>query len=152
VLGLAAALFFTLGNDELPRGLDGPGRFCGYAPIIDLVAGEHVQPLEGGIHSGSFRWEGSFGTLDVRGMGWASKPRGEARPGRTSAGQILFGPRRERDGYVVAIWNGRNGSAYFHSPTRFTPAQLSAVQRVSLFDELGPKPENCKLSTIFVWE
>ena len=152
MLGLAAVLLFASGNDELLKGLDGPGRFCGYSPIIDLVAGERVQPLQGGIHSGSFRWEGPFGTLDVRGIGWASKPPGEARPGRTSAGQILFGPRRERHGFVVAIWNGRNGSAYFHSPKRFTPAQLSAIQRVSLFDELGPKPENCNLSTIFVWE
>ena len=54
--------------------LVGPGRFCGYSPIIDLQAGEKVVTLQGGIHGGSFLWEGPFGKLEVHGIGWASPP------------------------------------------------------------------------------
>ena len=34
--------------------LQGPARFCGFSPIIDLKEGEAVTVLRGGIHSGTF--------------------------------------------------------------------------------------------------
>lgn len=61
---------------EGPPDLTGPGRFCGFAPIIDLLPGETITTREIGIHSGSFRWTGKFGAFEVRGIGWASEPKG----------------------------------------------------------------------------
>lgn len=54
--------------------LEGPATFCGYSPIIDLLPGETVTTLQGGIHGGSFRWDGAFGSLIVHGVGWAGRP------------------------------------------------------------------------------
>ncbi|WP_213980882.1 hypothetical protein [Sphingomonas sp. dw_22] len=131
--------------------LNGPGRFCGYAPIIDLVAGERVVTLQGGIHGGTFRWEGAFGMLDVHGIGWASKPPGRIVARRAGKGPVRFGQRRVDGKYMVAIWNGRHGAAYFQSPRALTRAQLAAIDRVDLFEE-GEEPQGCKLRTIFSWE
>lgn len=131
--------------------LDGPARFCGYSPIIDLRAGERVVTLRGGIHSGTFRWSGPWGALTVRGIGWASRPSGRAVALPTATGQVRFGQRRTKDGYSVAIWNGRQGAAYFDSPVRLTAAQLAAIDRVDLFQE-GETPQDCALRTIFSWE
>ena len=130
--------------------LEGPARFCGYSPIMDLKPGEKITTLGGGIHGGSFRWDGDFGSLVVRGIGWASRPKGrlvvepsEGRPGHFA--------QRKRDGkYIVAIWNGRQGAAYFESPTRFTNRQRAAIERVRLFQE-GEEPQDCDLRTVFVW-
>jgi hypothetical protein len=131
--------------------LAGPGRFCGYAPIIDLLAGEKVTTLEGGIHGGSFRWEGAFGSLDVHGIGWARRPGGRIvktvsvnKPGR-------FAQRRVKNGYSIAIWNGGQGAAYFNSKEPFTRAQLHAIDRVALFQE-GQTPSDCELRTVFSWQ
>ncbi|MES2291280.1 MAG: hypothetical protein V4530_16265 [Pseudomonadota bacterium] len=99
--------------------LEGPGRFCGYSPIIDLVAGEKIVTLDGGIHGGSFRWEGPFGTLDVYGIGWAGRPKGRMLPGLTSKRHYRFQQRRDDGKYRVAIWNGKHGAAYFSSPEAF---------------------------------
>jgi hypothetical protein len=130
--------------------LEGPARFCGYSPIIDLLPGEKVTTLEGGIHEGRFRWDGSFGSLDVVGIGWASEPKGQiTRPlGDLPA---MFAPRRVHGRYVVAIWNGASGAAYFSSQRRITPAQLDAIGRVKLYNE-GERPSGCRLRTVFVWE
>lgn len=152
MLALGAALFLALAGSGQRGGVDGPGRFYGYGPIIELRAGEHIKPRQGGIHSGSFRWKGAFGTLEVQGIQWGGPPEREARKQPTAAGQTLFEAWREGEGYVAAIWNGRNGVAYFRSSTRFTPAQMAAIERVSLFDENGPEPQGCKLRTVFVWE
>ncbi|TGX50179.1 hypothetical protein E5A73_17300 [Sphingomonas gei] len=145
-MSLAVALALAAASD-----LEGPGRFCGYAPIIDLIAGERVVTLGGGIHSGTFRWEGAFGQLDVIGIGWASPPDSAGKAKRTSKGHLLFPPRRERGRYRVALWNGRNGVAYFSTPHRLTRQQLAAIDRVDLFEE-GEEPVGCKLRTIFSWE
>ncbi len=130
--------------------LRGPGRFCGYAPIVDLVAGERIVTLEGGIHGGTFRWEGPWGVMTVDGVGWASRPGGRALPARTSGGAIRFAERRDKRGHVVAIWNGRRGAGYFRSDNRFTPGQLAAIDRVRLFQE-GEEPSGCDLRTVFSW-
>jgi peptidoglycan/xylan/chitin deacetylase (PgdA/CDA1 family) len=127
----------------------GPGRFCGYSPIIDLREGETVERLTSGVHGGNFRWTGEFGEMEVGGIGWASKPRGRALKGRTGTGQIRFASRRDIEGFVIAIWNGRQGAAYFRSPRHFTREQLSAIDRVDLFQE-GEEPKGCKYRTIFV--
>ncbi|RYD47496.1 MAG: hypothetical protein EOP60_17330 [Sphingomonadales bacterium] len=131
-------------------GLEGPGRFCGYAPIIDLVAGEKVETLEGGIHGGTFRWDGPFGSLKVWGIGWASKPKGRIA-GRTDKGHRRFNERRAKNGFTVAIWNGETGAAYFSSPKPLTKLQLAAIDRVDLYNE-GEEPKGCDLRTVFVWE
>lgn len=135
--------------------LKGPGRFCGYSPIIDLVEGESITTLEGGIHSGSFRWDGPFGSLLVHGIGWASKPPGLMLRKKTSTGRFVFAQRETTDGFTVAIWNGKQGAAYFRSPQPLNKAQLRAIDRVDLFQETldeNEKPRGCKLSTIFVLE
>lgn len=147
----AAALMLLPGQDDAPPVWAGPGRFCGYSPIIDLVEGETIEPLEGGIHSGSFRWTGAFGTLEVSGVGWAGKPPGAALADKTGKGWTRFAEQGVKGHYQVAIWNGRQGAAYFKSPTRLTRAQLAAIDRVDLFQE-GDEPEGCKYRTIFVWE
>ena len=134
------------------RELRGPARFCGYAPIIDLLAGETVTTLEGGIHGGSFRWEGGFGPMEVRGIGWAARPKGRILKAQTEARPARFAQRRVEGRYVIAIWNGAHGTAYFTSPTPFTPQQLNAIDRVTLYEEGQDPPGKCTLRTIFVWE
>ncbi|HEY0149780.1 MAG TPA: hypothetical protein VGB70_12365 [Allosphingosinicella sp.] len=131
--------------------LSGPGRFCGYSPIIDLLPGERVITGKAGIHAGEFVWQGAFGKLEVKGIGWAGRPTGIGAAGRTAKGLEKSEPRRERGGYVVALWNGRNAAAYFFSPRRLTRAQLTAIDRVDLYQE-GEEPEGCKLRTAFSWE
>ena len=131
--------------------LAGPARFCGYAPIIDLLPGEKVTTLEGGIHGGSFRWEGSFGSFEVHGIGWAAPVSGRMLNQATADRPAVFAQRRVKKGYQVAIWNGAHGTAYFISPTRFGAPQMAAIKRVRLFEE-GQEPSGCKLRTIFVWE
>ena len=131
--------------------LAGPGRFCGYSPIIDLLSGERVVTLEGGIHGGSFRWEGQFGTLEVHGVRWAARPTGRIVRHSSATKPARFAHRRTKTGYSVAIWNGAQGAAYFSSPRPFTSAQLEAVDRVFLYQE-GQTPLGCKLRTIFSWD
>ncbi len=150
-IAMLAATFGFLAPPVAAQDWIGPGRFCGYSPVIDLLAGEKVTPLEGGIHAGSFRWEGSFGAMKVVGIGWASPPPGFVAAGRTSKGMTLFRQRRMKGEYRVAIWNRSHGVAYFSSPNRFTGAQRAAVDRVDLHDE-GDEPQGCKWRTIFSWE
>ncbi|WP_223262633.1 hypothetical protein [Sphingobium sp. SCG-1] len=126
----------------------GPGRFCGYSPIIDLRDDEKVTTLEGGIHGGSFRWEGAFGTLEVHGIAWASRPKGRIVKARSSNGPARFAQKRVDRLYQIAIWNGEHGAAYFKSPNPFTQPQLDAINRVELFEE-GQTPSNCRWRTIF---
>lgn len=130
--------------------LEGPATFCGYSPIIDLQPGETVTTLQGGMHAGSFRWDGAFGSLVVHGVGWARRPNGRlvVAPSEGNLGRFA---QRKRDGkYIIAIWNGRQGVAYFESPTRFTGKQINAIGRVRLFQE-GEEPSNCDLRTVFDW-
>lgn len=131
--------------------LRGPARFCGYSPIIDLLPGEKITTLEGGIHGGSFRWEGAFGSLNVRGIGWAGRPDGEIvePPTDTKAGR--FAQRKVNGRYEVAIWNGSHGAAYFNSARPLTARQIEAIKRVSLFEE-GQTPSDCSLRTVFSWD
>ncbi|WP_332803198.1 hypothetical protein [Sphingomonas sp. RT2P30] len=131
--------------------LVGPARFCGYAPIIDLLPGEKVTTLDGGIHGGSFRWEGAFGSFEVLGIGWAAPAKGRMLNPPAADRPAMFAQRRVKHGYQVAIWNGAHGTAYFTSPTPFDAPQLAAIRRVRLFEE-GQEPSGCKLRTIFVWE
>ncbi len=120
-------------------------------PIIDLREGERIVTLQGGIHGGTFRWEGPWGVMTVDGVGWASRPPGRALPTRTPGDAIRFAERQDEDGRVVALWNGRQGAAYFRTKGRFTPARIAAIDRVRLFQE-GEEPEGCKLRTVFSWE
>ena len=130
--------------------LEGPARFCGYSPIIDLKFGEKITTLQGGLHGGSFQWAGDFGSLVVRGIGWASRPKGRLVV-EPSDGRLGHFAQRKRDGkYIIAIWNGRQGVAYFESGTRFTDQQRAAIDRVRVFQE-GEEPSGCDLRTVFVW-
>lgn len=146
-MALAAAMQMPVNAGTL----DGPGRFCGYAPIIDLLPGEKITTLTGGIHAGSFRWDGSFGTLDVSGIGWAGRPKGRIVKARTDQEPARLAQKRVDGLYQIAIWNGAHGLAYFTSAKPFTSAQLDAIDRVRLFEE-GENPAGCDLRTIFVWD
>lgn len=130
--------------------LEGPARFCGFSPIIDLEKGERIVTLDGGVHGGSFRWEGPFGSLLVYGLGWAAKPPGDALK-RTARGHRRFPERQDKRGYTVALWNGQQGAAYFSSQKPLTKAQRAAIDRVDLYNE-GEEPEGCALRTVFSWE
>ena len=103
---LFLALAVALPNQAIADELAGSARFCGYSPIIDLFEGEKITTLDGGIHSGSFRWEGPFGSLDVSGLGWAGRPDGRIVEAQTDAKPARFAQRRVEGRYVVAIWNG----------------------------------------------
>jgi hypothetical protein len=149
VLLAAVATMFSAKPDS--GELVGPARFCGYSPIIDLLPGERVLTLEGGIHGGRFRWDGSFGSLDVFGTGWASRPPGRISRPQTDTRPARFAQRREDDRYVVAIWNGEHGAAYFSSDKPLTLRQTRAISRVTLYQE-GETPSGCDLQTVFVWE
>jgi hypothetical protein len=149
---LLAAVLFSAPVPAFAGELIGPGRFCGYAPVIDLAEGERIVTLSGGIHGGAFEWHGEFGVMTVRGIGWASKPSGRMLAQPTSKGHAVFRERRDDGRFVVAIWNHENGAAYFSSARKFTEAQLTAIDRVDLFDETKPEPSGCKLRTVFVWE
>ena len=129
----------------------GPGRFCGYASIIDLISGEKVTTLRGGIHGGSFRWDGKFGSLEVLGIGSASRPEGSVVRSGSGTEPQRFAQRRDGKQFSVAIWNGANGAAYFNSKKPLTKAQLAAIDRVILFEE-GQTPSDCDLRTVFSWE
>jgi hypothetical protein len=150
--GLFLGLLLAVSLPVQASDLNGPGRFCGYAPVIDLLEGESVTSLDGGIHSGSFRWDGSFGTLYVRGIGWASKPKGRVAVSSNARGVTRFKQSRIKSEYVIAIWNRNYGAAYFKSKRPMIEEQIAAIDRVYLFDEDGPQPDGCKLRTIFVWE
>lgn len=132
--------------------LTGPGRFCGAAPIIDLLPGETITTREIGIHSGSFRWTGEFGAFEVRGIGWASQPKGHLIREPTAAQPGRFKQRRDKGRFVVAIWNGGHGAAYFTSERPFSAAQIAAIDRVTLFEEGQSPPEGCTLRTTFSWD
>jgi hypothetical protein len=116
-----------------------------------LLDGESVTILQGGIHGGSFRWDGAFGSLEVRGIGWASRPKGRIVSEQTDLRPARFAQRRSDGRYEIAIWNGRHGAAHFISEHRFTNQQIEAIGRVRLFEE-GETPEGCNLRTVFLWE
>ncbi len=145
IVAMLAASSATAGK------LEGPARFCGYSPIIDLEAGETVWTLEGGIHGGTFRWDGDFGSLEVNGIGWASRPKGQMVREPQDDRPARFEQRYSEREYVVAVWNGRQAAAYFSSAKPMTRRQLEAIDRVRLFQE-GETPEDCNLRTTFSWE
>lgn len=150
--GIAAAILASLFSmPAAAADLKGPARFCGYSPIIDLRSGEKVTTLGGGIHGGSFRWEGAFGALDVDGIGWASRPKGRMTTPPTAKKPAVFAQRRRDDRYMIAIWNGEHGAAYFSSDAPLTAAQRKAIGRVTLYNE-GEKPSGCDLWTTFSWD
>lgn len=148
---LATVIATALASSAVAGELNGPGRFCGYAPIIDLAPGEKITTLSGGIHSGKFRWEGDFGALEVSGIGWAARPGGRIEEPAMGSRPARFAQRRVDGGYVIAIWNGSHGAAYFRSPSRLTNAQIRAIRRVTLYEE-AETPEGCDLRMMFVWE
>jgi len=152
-LPVAGLLALTLALSARAHAADlkGPARFCGYSPIIDLLPGETVTTLAGGMHAGSFRWQGAFGTLQVNGIGWASRPKGRIARPLSASRPARFAQRRDDGSYQVAIWNGAHGAAYFTSPRPLSAAQLTAIDRVTLFEE-GQDPSGCDLRTVFSWE
>ncbi|MBI1685889.1 hypothetical protein [Caulobacter hibisci] len=131
--------------------LAGPGRFCGYSPIIDLLPGEKVTTLQGGAHAGTFRWEGPFGVLEVSGSGWGARPPGAIVRRLSKTEPARFAQRRDHGRHVVALWNGGYGAAHFSSDKRLTKAQIAAIDRVRLFQE-GETPSGCDLRTVFSWD
>lgn len=145
VIAIAFPMFAEAGQ------IEGPGRFCGYSPIIDLLPGEKITTLEAGVHSGNFRWEGPFGSLDVRGIGWGARPAGRIVEVQTDTKPARFAERRTNERYEVPIWNGGHGVAFFGSEKPLNARQLKAISRVRLFEE-GQDPPDCDLRTIFSWE
>lgn len=145
-----ATAALTMGAPASAADLNGPARFCGYSPIIDLLKDESVTVLQGGIHGGSFRWEGAFGSLEVSGIGWASRPPGRIVSPQSGQRPARFAERRTEGRFEVAIWNGEQGAAYFRSDSPFTKQQVEAIKRVRLYNE-GETPEDCDLRTVFSW-
>jgi hypothetical protein len=131
--------------------LKGPLRFCGYSPIIDLQRDETIQLLSGGIHGGSFRWSGPFGSLEVHGIGWASRPQGRIVKKLSGDTPARFAPRRQDGRYKIAIWNGGHSAAYFISDRPISDEQIRAIDRVRLYEE-GQNPVGCDTRTVFSWE
>lgn len=148
---IAGTLAMALSAPARAATLEGPARFCGYSPIIDLLAGETITTLRGGPHSGDFRWTGAFGALDVRAIGWASRPKGALVQPPTDTRPARFAQRRIKGRYEVAIWNGAHGAAYFSSPNPLTAHQIGAISRVTLFEE-GDTPTGCDLQMAFSWD
>lgn len=148
--GLMVFAFSEL-TTAMAADLNGPGRFCGYAPIIDLLPGESVTTLQGGVHGGSFRWDGAFGNLEVHGIGWASPPKGRIVRRRSDQSPARFNQKKVDGSYQIAIWNGAQAAAYFSSPEPFTRQQITAIDRVMLYQE-GQEPVGCKLRTAFSWD
>ncbi len=146
-----AVAALAIGAPASAADLNGPARFCGYSPIIDLRKDESVTVLEGGIHAGSFLWEGEFGSLEVTGIGWASRPLGRVVSQQSGQRPARFAERRTEGSYEIAIWNGEHGAAYFRSDRPFTKLQVEAIMRVRLYNE-GENPEGCNLRTVFSWE
>ena len=149
-LGVFLAAVLAITAPASAGDLKGPARFCGYSPIIDLREGESVTVLQGGIHGGSFRWDGAFGSLEVNGIGWAARPRGRIVSKQSGPRPARFAQRRAEGSYEIAIWNGEQGAAYFRSDRPFTKQQIEAIKRVRLFNE-GETPEDCDFRTIFSW-
>jgi len=147
---LAAGAFLALAvaTQACAGELVGPGRFCGYSAIIDLAPEEKVTTLAGGVHGGDFRWEGPFGSLDVYGTGWASRPKRRMVSPPSGAKPARFAEQRVDGRYEVAIWNGAHGAAYFRSTSPLTPSQLAAIGRIVLFEE-GETPSGCNLRAGF---
>ena len=150
-LFVAAALVAALPHFAQAGELEGAGRFCGYSPIIDLLPGEKVTTLEGGIHGGAFRWEGAFGSLEVHGIGWASRPKGRIVEVQTDTKPARFAQQRVNKRYEIAIWNGAHAAAYFSSEKPLNAQQIEAIRRVQLFEE-GQDPSDCNLRTTFSWD
>ena len=150
-LFVAAAIAMAFSPLAEAGEIEGPARFCGYSPIIDLLSGEKVTTIEGGIHGGSFRWEGSFGSLDVHGIGWAARPKGRIVEVQANTKPARFAQRRMNNRYVIAVWNGAHGAAYFSSEKRLNARHIEAISRVQLFEE-GQDPPNCNLRTSFSWD
>jgi hypothetical protein len=147
VYAALAGFAFTAATPTLASDIEGPARFCGYSPIIDLLAGEKVTTLESGIHGGSFRWEGAFGVLDVHGIGWASRPQGRIVKALSATSPARFAQRRTSRGYYVVIWNGSHAVASFTSPAPLTAQQLAAIDRVGLFEEGQSPSASCAQSS-----
>ena len=104
---LVGVLFsLALSTPSYCADLEGPGRFCGYAPIIDLLPGESITVLKSGIHGGSFRWDGAFGSLDVLGRYEALRNEESAKATALQGG---ISPRRR-----VRRRGGREGIARGH--------------------------------------
>lgn len=145
---LTGVLVATIAAPATAEQLEGPARFCGFSPIIDLLPGEKITTLQGGIHGGRFRWDGAFGSLEVAGIGWASRPRGRIITEQSDTNPARFEQRLTNGRYEIAIWNGGNGAAYFSSESRLTTPQIDAIDRVRLFEE-GQEPADCDLRTVF---
>ncbi len=143
-------LFCMVAGPAAASELEGPARFCGFSPIIDLQPDETITTLTGGIHGGSFRWDGASGSLVVPGIGWASRPRGRLVVEASDGSPGRFAEQKRDGKYTIEIWNGRQGAAYFESPHSFTIEQRAAIERVRLFQE-GEELSNCDLRTVFVW-
>ncbi|MDP2214912.1 hypothetical protein [Phenylobacterium sp.] len=150
-MAMAAVIAISFPMFAYASEIEGPARFCGYSPIIDLLPGEKITTLGGGIHGGSFRWEGPFGSLDVYGISWASRPPGRVVEKQTDSKPARFAQRPVGKQYEVAIWNGGRGAAYFSSDSPLNADQLKAIGRVQLFEE-GEEPLDCSLRTRFVWD
>jgi hypothetical protein len=148
---IACVLAATASTSLKAADLEGPARFCGYSPVIDLLPGERITLLKGGIHGGTFRWDGAFGSLDVFGIGWARKPNARVAKRGLGSTPTRFAERQVKGRYEIVIWNRSHGAAYFTSAAPFTPEQILAIGRVHLIDE-GQTAEGCKLTTRFFWE
>lgn len=150
LLSMLIMLLFFPAQSAWAGEISDSGRFCGYSVIIDLQDGETISTIDGGIHSGTFNWKGSFGELLVMNSE-ISSPDDAPLLKHNSFGHGIYDLGLVEAEYTLAIWNGKSAAAFFYSDTPYTQEQIEAIERVDLFDETIGRPENCNLSTVFHW-
>jgi hypothetical protein len=131
----------------------GPGRFCGYATVIDLLPAESIGERELGIHGAQYLWISDRGAVRIQEINWAAEPRPVARRlGTVNDAELVALGRKSKLGRY-ALWNGDHLAAYFtSSAVRSDTDALHIARRLMLVDHAGAKGEGCKYRILFSWD
>ncbi len=150
---LALALVTTLaaGDGESEKEpWQGPGRFCGYATVLDLADREQLVLGEGGMHSSHYRWSGPFGAIDVSEINWASPPDGSGRVIVETGSRRTYRKRLVSGEWKYAVWDKGHLTAYLSSNAfDGSKRDLTLVDRIALVDHAGETAKDCKYRLVF---
>ena len=140
-------------EEPAPRPWAGPGRFCGYATVIDLRPDEQITARQGGIHSATYVWSGPFGSIAVSEINWASRPTQVVRKVSSEGGIEIFQLRGGTSKPLYVVSDGGHLVAYLTSPQfRKNTSDLDRIRRIGLFDHAGDEAKGCKYRMIFSWD
>ncbi|WCM27836.1 hypothetical protein NDN01_02590 [Sphingomonas sp. QA11] len=140
-------------EEPAPRPWVGPGRFCGYASVIDLQPGEQIIAGEGGVHGASYIWSGPFGAIVVDEINWASRPKHVVRSISKEGGIEIFQLRGGGSKPLYVVSDGGHLVAYLSSSMfRKNKSDLKYIRRIGLSDHAGDKGTGCKYRMLFSWE